>query len=379
MEYKHSYGAPARTGFFRPSTIAVAAIVLVSLVGIGGGIATAAQKCATSHACWDPPYPNMPEIAPPVVRTAKYLPVPASAKGPAVDPEKGYRTESLGSGAFLVTDGIYQALVIVHSDGVIMVDAPPSIGAKITQAIEDVAPGKHITHLIYSHAHVDHIGFASELQKTNPSMRIIAHEETQKLLARANDKRRPVPTETFGGIGRKYAVSAGGQSLQLEYPGPNHEPGNIEIYHEASRTLMLVDVVFPGWMMWRRFALAQDIPGYFEVVRTLNGKYDFATLVGGHLNRVGTKADVTTQLEFMSDIHAAANDAISHVAMGEGLNPADKANAWAVFDNFIDRVTISCVNAVTPKWKSRLAGYDVYIYDQCLSMEQSLRLDGPSM
>jgi hypothetical protein len=37
------------------------------------------------------------------------------------------------------------------------------------------------------------------------------------------------------------------------------------------------------------------------------------------------------------------------------------------------------VNAVTPKWKNRLAGFDVFIYDQCLSMEQSLRVDGPSM
>ena len=25
---------------------------------------------------------------------------------------------------------------------------------------------------------------------------------------------------------------------------------------------MVVDVIFPGWMMWRRFALAQDIPGF---------------------------------------------------------------------------------------------------------------------
>jgi hypothetical protein len=34
---------------------------------------------------------------------------------------------------------------------------------------------------------------------------------------------------------------------------------------------------------------------------------------------------------------------------------------------------------VAPKWKSRLGGFDVFIYDQCLSMEQSLRIDGPSM
>jgi len=321
----------------------------------------------------------MPDIAPPIVRTAKYLPVSAAARGPAIDSKKGYRSERLGTGAFLVTDGVYQALFVVHADGVVLVDAPPSIGAKINQAIAEAAPGKRITHLIYSHAHIDHIGFAGDIVRANPGITIVAHEETQKLLSRANDEHRPVPTDTFAGIGKPYTVSVAGQTLRLEYPGPNHEPGNIEIYHDASKTLMLVDVVFPGWMMWRRLALAQDVPGYFEVVRNLNKKYDFTTLIGGHLNRVGTKEDVTTQLAFMSDLHAAAGNGLATTKMGEGMQPSDLTNPWAGFDNYIDRVTISCVNTLTPKWKDKLAGFDVFIYDQCLSMEQSLRIDGPSI
>ena len=61
--------------------------------------------------------------------------------------------------------------------------------------------------------------------------------------------------------------------------------------------------------------------------------------------------------------------------IGGELDPADTSNPWAVFDNYIDRVVIKCVNALTPKWQSRLAAYDVYIWDQCYSMEQSLRID----
>ena len=367
-----------RRGLLRSSAILVTAVALAG-IGIAAGLAVASQKCATSQVCWDPPYANMPDIAPPIVRTAKYLPVSAAARGPAIDSKKGYRSERLGTGAFLVTDGVYQALFVVHADGVVLVDAPPSIGAKINQAIAEAAPGKRITHLIYSHAHIDHIGFAGDIVRANPGITIVAHEETQKLLSRANDEHRPVPTETFAGIGKPYTVSVAGQTLRLEYPGPNHEPGNIEIYHDASKTLMLVDVVFPGWMMWRRLALAQDIPGYFEVVRNLNKKYDFTTLIGGHLNRVGTKEDVTTQLAFMSDLHAAAGNGLATTKMGEGMQPSDLTNPWAGFDNYIDRVTISCVNTLTPKWKDKLAGFDVFIYDQCLSMEQSLRIDGPSI
>ena len=30
---------------------------------------------------------------------------------------------------------------------------------------------------------------------------------------------------------------------------------------------------------------------------------------------------------------------------------------------------------LTPKWSTRLAAFDVYMWDQCYSMEQSLRID----
>ncbi|MEI9863927.1 MAG: hypothetical protein WDN00_05120 [Limisphaerales bacterium] len=49
---------------------------------------------------------------------------------------------------------------------------------------------------------------------------------------------------------------------------------------------MVVDIIFPGWMPWRQFALAQDIPEYFLQVEEINHlKWD--TLVSGsrHENR----------------------------------------------------------------------------------------------
>ena len=44
------------------------------------------------------PYANMPASAPIGVRVDNYLDVPDSAKGPAIDPAKGYRTQKLGEG-----------------------------------------------------------------------------------------------------------------------------------------------------------------------------------------------------------------------------------------------------------------------------------------
>ncbi|MGE5835419.1 MAG: MBL fold metallo-hydrolase, partial [Acidobacteriota bacterium] len=140
------------------------------------------------------------------------------------------------------------------------------------------------------------------------------------------------------------------------------------------RVLMVVDVVFPGWMPWRRFAVAHDIPGHLLQVEEIR-RMDWETLVGGHVARTGTHADVEVQAEFNRDLKQAAVSALAATRVGEGLDPRDNANPWAVFDNYIDRVAAQCVNSLTPKWSTKLAAFDVYIWDQCYAMEQSIRID----
>jgi len=268
---------------------------------------------------------------------------------------------------FMITDNAYQSMFFVYDRGVVVIDAPPSFAAHLPQAIAEVTD-KPITHVIYSHSHTDHIAGTKALGG-HPV--IIAHEETLRLLKRAADPNRPLPTVTFSD---EYTLRVGKQVLELSYHGNAHEPGNIFIYAPTQRVLMVVDVVFPGWMPWRRFALAQDIPGYFAQVEEI-GKLDWATLVGGHVARTGTHADVAAQVEFNQDIKDAAKTALATNELGVGLNPLDRANPWAVFDNYIDRVAAQCVNTLTPKWSKRLAAFDVYIWDQCYAMEQSLRIE----
>jgi glyoxylase-like metal-dependent hydrolase (beta-lactamase superfamily II) len=309
----------------------------------------------------------MPEFAPIGERIDKYLDVPSASQGPAIDPAKGYRLQHLGDELYMITDNAYQSMFLVYDKGVVVVDAPPSYAQHLRQAISAVTD-KPITHVIYSHSHVDHIG-GTKLLDGAPT--IIAHEETFRLLKRAADPNRPLPTVTFAD---QYTLRVGDQVLELSYHGNAHEPGNIFISAPAQRVLMVVDVVFPGWMPWRRFALAQDIPGYFAQVEEIR-KLDWETLVSGHVARAGTHADVDAQAEFNQDVKAAASAALAETKLGEGLNPLDTGNPWAGFDDFIDRVAAACVNTVAPKWAHRLAAFDVYIWDQCFAMEQSLRIE----
>jgi glyoxylase-like metal-dependent hydrolase (beta-lactamase superfamily II) len=314
------------------------------------------------------PYANMPAIAPIGARIDKSVDVPEFAKGPAVDPAKGYRVQTLGDGLYMVTDGAYQSMFMTYEDGVVVIDAAPGYAAHIPKAIAEVT-NKPITHVVYSHVHTDHIGGVKSLGG-HPI--IIAQAETNRLLARDNDPNRPLATVTFTDT---YRLAVGSQVLELSYHGNAHVPGNIFIYTPKQRTLMVVDVIFPGWMPWRRFAVAQDIPAYFAQVKEINAM-DFDTLVGGHVTRTGTHADVLKQLAFIEDVKAAAESALKATVPGVGLNPTDRStNPWSVFDSYIDRVALACVNQLTPKWSTKLAAFDVYVWDQCFAMEQSLRID----
>ncbi|MCY1364314.1 Metallo-beta-lactamase superfamily protein [compost metagenome] len=319
----------------------------------------------------------MPKNVPPNVRPDRYRVLTKEQAGPALDPIKGYSIVDLKGGVYVVGDNTYNTMFVVSNEGVILVDAPPALGPKIQAAIQEVSPGSQIVALIYSHQHVDHIGFAAEVVKTNPSMKIFAHEETRKLLARAEDPNRPLPTDTFASEDSDFPIQIGDQRLVLRYPGSNHDVGNIGIFHPQQRVLMLVDVVYPGWMMWRRLGLATDIRGYFQLVKEMSATWDFEHLVAGHF-QPGTKADVAAQYEFMADMHQASLEAIRTIPYADGkLDPANANNSWAATRDWMDRVTNHCVNAVTPKWSERLAGFDVWIYDQCAAVEQAIRLEGP--
>jgi len=346
----------------------IAYLCLIAVI-IGGCVngAYAQSNGSTSPTPGEESYPNMPAIPPIGVKISKYLEVPSSSLGPAIDPAKGYRVQDLGSGLYMITDNGYQSMFLVYDRGVVVMDAPPSFAAHIPEAIAKITD-KPITHLIYSHSHADHIGGAKALGG-HPI--IIAHADTLRLLKRAADPNRPLPTISFAD---KYKLRVGNQVLDLSYHGNAHEPGNIFIYAPSQRVLMVIDVVFPGWMPWRRFALAQDIPAYFTQVEEI-GKMDWDTLVGGHVARTGTHADVQIQVEFDRDVKDAATKALATTTLGVGLNSADKLNPWAVFDNYIDRVAAQCVNTLTPKWSNKLGGFDVYIWDQCYAMEQSLRIE----
>ena len=308
---------------------------------------------------------SMFEVHPEKMRSAS--PLPETSMGPQIDYSKEYLVEEINNGLYWVTDGVYQAMFLTTDEGVIAVDAPPSIGENYLKAIAEVT-NEPITHVIYSHTHNDHVGAMSMF----PDDAVyIAHQETADTLSKRNDPNRPVPTVTFEDT---YTLEVGNQKLELAYYGPMHEPGNIFIYAPNQKVLMLVDVIFPGWTPFKDLAMAQDVPEFLAAHDKVL-EYDFDTFIGGHLTRLGTSEDVQIQKEYFQDIQTSAskaNQEVSFMTIGQEVG---FSNPWLVFQIYADAITQQCTDEVVPKWIDRLGGVDLFTYDHCWKISESQRID----
>jgi glyoxylase-like metal-dependent hydrolase (beta-lactamase superfamily II) len=292
-------------------------------------------------------------------------PVPPNAKGPAI-PKSGYLVEEIAERTYWLTDGLYQMIFLVTADGVIAIDAPPTIGNNIPRAIASVTKAQ-VTHAIYSHHHADHTGAMT----LYTGARFYAQSEVARLLRQVSDPNRPLPDRTFDD---QLTVTAGSDRIELAYHGPNHSPGNIFVYLPAQRVLMLVDVVFPGWVPFAYLAESQNIPGWLEAPALALG-YPFHTFVGGHLTRLGTRDDVIVQQEYIADLKAAAANAIDTFNPETVYASVDDTNPWAIFRGYLDGVADQATDAVVPSWIGTLGGADVYTRANAYQLVESLRID----
>jgi glyoxylase-like metal-dependent hydrolase (beta-lactamase superfamily II) len=294
--------------------------------------------------------------------------VPAGAHGPKVPP-CGYLVEEVRGGAYWVTDGGYQCAFVVCDDEVVAIDAPPSLGALVTRAIRDVTD-KPITHVVYSHYHGDHIGTTDQFP--DDAIRI-GQQETHTLLTELGDPARKPPEVTFEDSHR---LEVGGQVLELVYKGNNHAPGNSFIYLPKHKVLMLVDVIYPGWVPFANIAMSKHIPGFMaHHDHTL--AFDFDKMITGHLSRLGTREDVLAQREYMHDIRDAAQHALelTEVKRDMSRDLVGKENIYVYFKTMYDAASAEAAQPVIEKWRPRLGGVDTFAVNHTFIMYQSLRLD----
>jgi glyoxylase-like metal-dependent hydrolase (beta-lactamase superfamily II) len=318
------------------------------------------------------------------VTVAPFFPtLPATA---ALAPEvasdvskKGYHVAQIErSGTYLITDGGYQAWAIVTQRGVILVDVPEPLPFRpplnVVKAIAEITD-KPITHMIYSHAHSDHIGGAGKVVAAFPDVKIIAHQRTKEILVRAKDPKRPVPHQAFE---ENLHLDIGGKRLELSYHGNIHQEGNIWVYAPSERILMVVDVIYPGWVPFRRLAVSEDVAGWIrgaDVALT----FDFDVLIGGHNNRLGNRKDVLVQKQYIQDIMTFTEEIMNDPnILTNAINAIDAVHGkgfafepvatWALYSAFYDASIKHCADKLNAKYiqgPDALGGAETFNFSNC--------------
>src|SRR6266545_3682846 len=299
-----------------------------------------------------------------------YAPVPRSALGPALN-EQGYYVGRIERNLYYVTDGTYMSAFLTTSDGVVVLDAPPTIGNNIQRAIDEIAAANGVSnkvnYLVYSHHHADHVGAASLFDKNATR---IGHEETRRLLLRDDDPARPPNEETFQDT---RTLEIGGERIELAWHGANHSPDNIIIHLPDDDALMLIDIVNPGWAPVFLSNLTEDIPGYIEAPANALA-YPWKHFIGGHLGRLGTRDDVTLHQQYMADIAASVRTAIDTVDPTPYFQKYGE-NVWAAVRGLLDATTAAAAAPVIAKYIGVLAAAEVFTESTTFWVMESIRLD----
>jgi glyoxylase-like metal-dependent hydrolase (beta-lactamase superfamily II) len=301
-----------------------------------------------------------------------YAPIPQSALGPALN-EQGYYVGRVERNLYWVTDGVYQSAFLTTPDGVVLFDAPPSIGGNLRRAVDEVTAAEGVTntvtHLVYSHHHADHAG-ASFLFDGDVTR--IGHEETRRLLLRDNDAGAPPPEVTFAD---RYTLEVGGERVELAWQGSNHTPDNIYIHFPGHDTLMFIDVVNAGWVPIYNLNLSEDVIGYMGAP-AIALSYPWTHFISGHLGRLATRDDVAVYQQYLADIEASSREAL------DSVNPVPFythywPNVWAGVKAHLDAVTERAAAPVIAKYTGVLAAADIEVFTTTTTFQimQSLRLD----
>jgi glyoxylase-like metal-dependent hydrolase (beta-lactamase superfamily II) len=178
---------------------------------------------------------------------------------------------------------------ITTSDGVIAIDAGTS-EHRVNNALADLGlpPGTPVSHLIITHAHLDHVGGAAALR--GPGTRVIAQAGFPAELSRQHHS--ALPSRYFGNVSsappditpdqlidEPTALTIGGTELVL-YPVRGGEtPDALMIYLPASGLLFTGDVMMP--YVGNPFIAEGSPEGLLEILRFIRGLSPRA-LVQGH-------------------------------------------------------------------------------------------------
>ena len=298
-----------------------------------------------------------------------------------VNRDRGYAVEEITDGVYWATDGNFSFTLITTGTGTILIDTPASMGAKLTEIVASVTD-EPVTHVIYTHAHTDHIGGASELPG---NITYIASSGAAEELANVNKPSREYPFGIFVGGGSAvpsptvivddaHTLKVGNKAIELTTLSAGHSHGDMMAYLPAQKILAATNFTWSASVPWVRLGDAVNVPGLIAANKQLLN-YDFNTLVTGHFNILGNRKDVEMTIAYLEDLRQSSVTALQEVSVGEVAQETGESNAYTLMDEYFQRVVDRAAEPVIAKWQDKLQGAGVWTCQHAQKMISSLRFD----
>jgi glyoxylase-like metal-dependent hydrolase (beta-lactamase superfamily II) len=214
--------------------------------------------------------------------------------------DKDVRFDTIADHVYSYRDGFDRDLIVETNEGLVIVDPfNATMATRLAAVLAQRFPGKPVSHLIYSHYHLDHTGGGAALAPRA----VIAHRRCPEYWAELGKQEIAPPTQLIDG---DVELELGGVPFHLLYLGHSHTDTLYAVYLPRQKVLYAADLVFVqavapvGMPDWYR-------PGFLRALDRV-AALDFQAFVPSHFD-AGTKADFLAGRELYGDtqrlVHAA--------------------------------------------------------------------------
>jgi hypothetical protein len=99
--------------------------------------------------------------------------------------------------------------------------------------------------------------------------------------------------------------------------------------------------------------------------------------VGGHVDRLGNRADVEKSLEFATQLYTLSTRLLSKTPFPTFLASHPGPDKWDLHNEYERELVDQCAAEVGPIWEPRLKDTKTYLKDNCWAMIEAITVQMP--
>ncbi|TMV03712.1 hypothetical protein FGK63_18765 [Ruegeria sediminis] len=189
---------------------------------------------------------------------------------------------------YLFRNNFHQSLIVATPVGTVRVDPiNAEASAWLNENLGEITD-QPVTHLIYSHSHLDHASGGS----AHEGAQVIAHQNAPEAIDGVAPDLR---------VGDSHMLELGGKTIELTYLGPGHGEDMLAVVVRPENVGFIVDVAAPKRLPYRNMGGANldDWIGQIKNAMAL----DFEVFAPGH-GPIGTHDDLAEHLGYFEALRA---------------------------------------------------------------------------